>query len=84
MKFVNPPRLVERAKTIPPEVGCRQVGHAELEVGVVGAALARRIRRPTVELVMSVVPRTKRVANAILALNEGARRGNFLDRKSVV
>src|ERR1700693_5006142 len=63
-EFLNSPRLVERAEAVAAEVDGGQVGGAELQVGVVAAALAGRIRRPTVELVVSLVPWTKRVANA--------------------
>src|ERR1700688_4168681 len=64
MKLLDAPGLVERVESIAAEVDGGQVGGAELQVGVVGAALTGRIRRPTVELVVSLVPWTKRVANA--------------------
>src|ERR1700693_4937266 len=64
VQFLHPPGLVKRVESIAAEVRGGQVGRAELQVGIVGAALADRIGRPAVQLVVSVVPRGKGVANA--------------------
>src|SRR2546430_117516 len=64
MDFRDAPGFVERGEWMAAEIARRQIGGAELQVGIVGAALAGRVCRPTVQLVVSLVPRTERVADA--------------------
>src|SRR5437879_13406071 len=64
MELLDATGLVEGAESIAAEIDRSQVGGAELQVGIIGAALTGRVCRPTVQLVVSVVPRTERVANA--------------------
>src|SRR5467141_2528271 len=64
MEFLDATSLVEGAESIAAEIDRPQVGGTELQVGIVAAALAGRVCRPTVQLVVSVVPRTERVADA--------------------
>src|ERR1700682_4402612 len=80
--FLDEPGLLERAESVAAEVHRRQIRGAELQVGIVGAALAGRTGRPTVQLVVSVVPRGKGVANAkhqpplLRVTTAGQRRGH--------